>query len=176
MNVDGPLSKLIMKKETLFDLPAFHCPTGYRIRHFEPGDERNWEDLIRLSYTREVDFGQKIGTYSLLFPDRILFLCRGEQPVATATAWQTDKADDSGWYLHMVGVLPEYSGKGLGFAITIAALHKMREVGCELAFLETDDFRLPAIRIYLKLGFQPVYKDESHPARWERIVQLISQR
>ncbi|WP_125653904.1 GNAT family N-acetyltransferase [Paenibacillus baekrokdamisoli] len=167
------LSKLVMKKEELSILPAFHCPTGYRIRHFQSGDERNWEDLIRLSYTREVKFAQKIGNHTPFYPDRILFICRGEQPVATATAWDTGKEGSMSWYLHMVGVLPEYSGKGLGFAASLAALHKMKEEGGDAAFLETDDFRLPAIRIYLKLGFQPVHMDESHPARWERILQVV---
>jgi len=165
------LSKLIMKKEILSDLPEFHCPIGYRFRHFQAGDERNWEDLIRHSFTREVKFADKIGDHVPCYADRVLFICRGEQPVATATAWETGSGDNNDWYLHMVGVLPEYSGKGLGFAATLAALHKIREASGEAAYLETDDFRLPAIRIYLKLGFQPVYIDDSHPGRWKQILQ-----
>ncbi|WP_230198118.1 hypothetical protein, partial [Megasphaera massiliensis] len=58
------LSKLIMKKEGLSDLPGFHCPTGYQLRHFQPDDERNWEDLIRYSFTREVKFADKIGDHA----------------------------------------------------------------------------------------------------------------
>ncbi|HEY2493777.1 MAG TPA: GNAT family N-acetyltransferase [Paenibacillus sp.] len=169
--MNQPLSKLIMKKETLSDLPVFHCPLGYRFRHFQPEDERNWEDLIRHSFTREVKFAHKIGDQVPCYSDRVLFICRGDQPVATATAWETGSDDNRNWYLHMVGVLPEYSGKGLGFAASLAALQKIREAGGESAFLETDDFRLPAIRIYLRLGFQPLYIDESHPGRWERILQ-----
>jgi mycothiol synthase len=170
--VDQVLSKLVMKKEILSDLPSFNCPSGYRLRHFQPEDERNWEDLIRHSFTRDVKFAQKIGDHVPDYSDRLLFICRGDQPVATATAWETSIGDNRDWYLHMVGVLPEYSGKGLGYAVSLAALHKIREVGGESACLETDDFRLPAIRIYLKLGFQPVYLDDSHPGRWERIQQM----
>ncbi|OAB42403.1 GNAT family N-acetyltransferase [Paenibacillus glacialis] len=169
--MDQVLSKLIMKKEVLSDLPIFQCPLGYRFRHFQPGDERNWEDIIRHSFTREVKFADKIGEHVPCYSDRVLFFCRGEQPVATATAWETGIGDNKNWYLHMVGVLPEYSGKGLGFAASLAALHRIREAGGEAAYLETDDFRLPAIRIYLKLGFQPLYIDDSHPRRWERILQ-----
>jgi len=165
------LSKLIMKKEGLSDLPGFHCPSGYSLRQFQPDDERNWEDLIRHSFTRDVKFAEKIGDHVPLYAERLLFICRGNQPVATATAWERSNGDNSGWYLHMVGVLPEYSGKGLGYAVSLAVLQKMKESGGESVFLETDDFRLPAIRIYLKLGFQPVYMDESHPERWERILQ-----
>jgi mycothiol synthase len=171
--VDQALSKLVMKKERLTDLPVFHCPSGYRIRHFEPDDERNWEELIRHSFTREVKFAHKISDYVPLYSDRLLFICRGDQPVATATAWESGNEDNKNWYLHMVGVLPEYSGKGLGYAVSLAVLHKIRDAGGMAACLETDDFRLPAIRIYLKLGFQPVYLDESHPGRWERILQRL---
>ncbi|MFF2019790.1 GNAT family N-acetyltransferase [Paenibacillus sp. NPDC058177] len=164
------LSKLIMQKKTLDDLPPFLCPTGFRMMHYQHGDERNWEDLIRHSFTRDVKFADKIGDVVPLYSDRLLFLCKGDQPVATATAWET--ASHS-WYLHMVGVLPEYSGRGLGFAASLAALHKMREEGGGTAYLETDDFRLPAIQIYRKLGFTPVHMDESHPGRWERILQQL---
>lgn len=171
--MDQALSKLVMKKEILSDLPVFHCPTGYRMRHFEQDDERNWEELIRHSFTREVKFAHKISDHVPFYYDRLLFICRGDQPVATATAWEAGSEDDKNWYLHMVGVLPEYSGKGLGYAVSLAVLHKIRESGGTVACLETDDFRLPAIRIYLKLGFQPVYLDDSHPGRWERILQRL---
>lgn len=171
--MDQALSKLVMKKEILSDLPVFHCPAGYQLRHFEPDDERNWEDLIRHSFTREVKFADKISDHVPFYSDRLLFICRGDQPVATATAWESGSEDNKNWYLHMVGVLPEYSGKGLGYAVSLAVLHKIRESGGTAACLETDDFRLPAIRIYLKLGFQPVYLDESHPGRWERIQQML---
>ncbi|OMC90568.1 GNAT family N-acetyltransferase [Paenibacillus odorifer] len=171
--MNQPLSKLVMKKDILSDLPAFLCPTGYLIRHFEPDDERNWEELIRHSFTREVKFADKISDHVPLYSDRLLFICRGNQPVATATAWELDSGDPKSWYVHMVGVLPEYSGKGLGYAVSLAILHKIRESGGAAASLETDDFRLPAIRIYLKLGFQPVYLDDSHPGRWDRILQRL---
>ncbi|MFF2093856.1 GNAT family N-acetyltransferase [Paenibacillus sp. NPDC058174] len=167
------MSKLIMKKEGLSDLPGFHCPTGYRLRPFQPDDERNWEDLIRYSFTREVKFAEKIGDHVPFYTDRLLFICRGDQPVATAAAWERADGEDHSWYLHMVGVLPEYSGKGLGYAVSLAALHKVREAGGESVLLETDDFRLPAIRIYMKLGFQPLHTDESHPERWERILREV---
>jgi len=165
------LSKLIMKKEGLSDLPGFHCPTGYRLRHFEEDDERNWEDLIRHSFTRDVKFSEKIGDNVPHYHERLLFICKGNQPVATATAWERNSGEHSDWYLHMVGVRPEYSGMGLGYAVSLAALQKVRESGGESVLLETDDFRLPAITIYMKLGFQPLYTDESHPGRWERILQ-----
>jgi mycothiol synthase len=45
----------------------------------------------------------------------------------------------------------------------------MRERGCGEAILDTDDFRLPAIRTYLRLGFTPEISADDHAHRWDRI-------
>ena len=39
--------------------------------------------------------------------------------------------------------------------------------------LDTDDFRLPAIKNYLNLGFVPVYAGESHLLRWQSIFKKL---
>ena len=46
------------------------------------------------------------------------------------------------------------------------------ERGYPAAVLETDDFRIPAIRSYMKLGFVPVYdvRGEDHRARWSKVT------
>ncbi|MDP9363358.1 MAG: GNAT family N-acetyltransferase, partial [Chloroflexota bacterium] len=50
---------------------------------------------------------------------------------------------------------PAHCGRGLGRAVTLATLHRFRELGRRDAVLETDPPRLPAIRLYLALGFRP---------------------
>ncbi|HHY83306.1 MAG TPA: hypothetical protein GX505_11630 [Clostridiales bacterium] len=50
----------------------------------------------------------------------------------------------------------------------------MKKEGWTSAVLETDDFRLPAIKTYFRLGFQPKFTHESHPDRWDKISRLIS--
>ncbi|PUA36160.1 hypothetical protein C8Z91_27340 [Paenibacillus elgii] len=173
MSMDKPYPKLVMRKESLADLPALSCPAGYTIRSFQPGDESRWESIIRQSFEREIAFGHKIGDLPYFQPERVLFICSGDIPAATATAWETKLPGERCGYLHMVGALPDHSGRGLGYAASLAALHRMRAEGQTQAFLETDDFRLPAIKIYLKLGFTPVYLHELHRPRWERVLRLV---
>jgi mycothiol synthase len=74
----------------------------------------------------------------------------------------------------MVAVAPDYWGKGLGTFISIAALRHMRERGCEQAILDTDDFRLPAIRIYLALGFMPEMMEADHSERWQGVTAQLN--
>jgi mycothiol synthase len=97
----------------------------------------------------------------------IFFLAVGDDCIATAT----DKrlAENEVGYLHMVAVAPGYRGRGLGRCISLAALLHMRGRGCEQAVLDTDDFRLPAIRTYLALGFIPEMVGADHADRWNRI-------
>jgi len=74
-----------------------------------------------------------------------------------------------GW----VAVVPEHQGRGLGGQITLAACHAARELGFDEAFLFTDDFRLPAIKTYLNLGFTPDCWHESHAGRWTAILRAL---
>ena len=51
-------------------------------------------------------------------------------------------------------------------AICVAALRFVRDRGIPYAFLNTEDFRVPAVRLYLDLGFEPEMVDPAHPAWW----------
>ena len=49
-----------------------------------------------------------------------------------------------------VASIAEHRGKGLGEAVTLAALQRLRDLGNQSCWLETDDWRIPAIKIYFK--------------------------
>jgi GNAT superfamily N-acetyltransferase len=72
--------------------------------------------------------------------------------------------------LHMVTVCPEYKGLGLGKAVCAAAVNAFIDNGITEADLSTDDFRIPAIAVYLYLGFRPFLYEESMDARWKTIL------
>jgi len=52
-------------------------------------------------------------------------------------------------------------------------LHYMKTQGKTEACLTTDDFRLPAVKIYLKLGFEPDLTRDGHKDRWDNIYRQI---
>ena len=46
--------------------------------------------------------------------------------------------------------------------------------GMETARLRTDDWRIPAIKTYLKIGFEPDLTSEpDYKERWEKIFEII---
>jgi len=75
--------------------------------------------------------------------------------------------------LHMVSVLPKANGKGLGKVLCQHAMQYLTKNGCDEVVLNTDDFRLPAIKTYLRLGFKPIIASEEMQARWDAIYKEI---
>jgi hypothetical protein len=39
--------------------------------------------------------------------------------------------------------------------------------------LDTDDFRLPAVKTYLNLDFVPIYVDVDQPDRWCEVLEKL---
>ncbi|MBB6670715.1 GNAT family N-acetyltransferase [Cohnella nanjingensis] len=169
-------SKLWMRRDDLEGLAEPVCPEGWFIRTYEAGDAPAWERIIAASFGEPISFAGKVAERPSYRPDRVFFVCRGSEPVATASALEPDEPEtgetDAG-YLHMVGALPACAGLGIGYAVTLAALRKMKEDGKRRALLKTDDDRLPAIRTYLKLGFMPDYREADHPMRWDAIMLRV---
>jgi mycothiol synthase len=170
--------QLIMHRSTLKSLPDLHLPLEFSLRSSREGDDLHWTRIIRESFPEtsfEDNFFQSTMVDDPAYaPDRILFVCAPDGlPCATASAYRRESFGPSVGYVHFVGVRPQYVGRKLGAAVTIAVLIKFVEQGLEEAYLETDDFRLPAISIYLRLGFVPSMQHESHPSRWRTIYKEL---
>ena len=68
---------------------------------------------------------------------------------------------------------PEHSGRGLGYAVCCAVLQRYRDAGYRRVYLRTDDFRLAAIKIYLKLGFVPFLFADGMAERWKTVCEEL---
>lgn len=167
------LPQLKLKRNDLENLPPIELPVGFTLRHFVDGDERAWERLVL--GIGVCNFNESIRNHRFFKPERVKFICFNDEPVATATAW-LDENNETVGYVHMVGANSEYKGKGLGYQVTNAVLHHMKTEGKISAALATDDFRLPAIKIYLKLGFLPELTHESHYERWQTVYEKLGMR
>ncbi|HEX8551533.1 MAG TPA: GNAT family N-acetyltransferase [Abditibacteriaceae bacterium] len=70
-----------------------------------------------------------------------------------------------GW----VAAHPDHSGKQLGRSVVAAATLRLQQAGYTRIFLLTDDFRLPAIKTYVALGFEPFLFEGGMKVRWENL-------
>ncbi|MBM7563440.1 GNAT family N-acetyltransferase [Paenibacillus sacheonensis] len=170
-------TQLLMVKEGLDALPAMSLPEGYRVRSFRSGDEEAWERIIRESFGDPHSFAKHMTEDEAYKPERVWFVCDdGDMPVATASAWfKPEWTADTG-YLHMVGILPEHAGRRLGYWVSLAALLQMEREDRTRCVLHTDNFRLPAVKTYLKLGYSPEIVDEGHAERWRGLASVLGKR
>ncbi|MFC1479451.1 GNAT family N-acetyltransferase [Planctomycetota bacterium] len=168
--------QLAMVRDTLLDIPEVKLPDGYEIRTYLPGDGAAWERIIGGSFEKEMEpgsFDSIMRDDSAFRPERIFFVMYDSMPAATASAWYMPEYGEEYGYLHYVGCANDHRGKGLGKTVNYAALHHMKKEGRTKALLRTDDFRIPAIKTYLKLGFKPLLMHENQGERWRNILSGI---
>ncbi|MFP4384177.1 MAG: GNAT family N-acetyltransferase, partial [Spirochaetia bacterium] len=155
----------------LEDLEEVKLPPGYDLKHYRPGDAGAWEAIISEAFGREIKFENTMRYDYPYRPERIQFITWNGIPVATASAWYRPKWGRNTGYLHMVGVRSEHAGHRLGYLVSLAALKLMVQEKRDRAVLNTDDFRIPALKTYLRLGFKPLLYHENQRERWEHIFE-----
>jgi mycothiol synthase len=99
---------------------------------------------------------------------------RTGQIVASASAHhQPIKHHRFGGELGWVAVAPDHRGKKLGAVTCQAAIKRLKEAGYSDIYLRTDDWRLPAIKTYLNLGWVPFLFVPGMKKRWENVSKEL---
>jgi len=168
------MSQLRLEKDDLDNVPVIPVPEGCVLRTYREGDEEAIARIYRASALGDEATAETVRDtlvrQACFKPDRVFLVECNAEPVGTAAAWIDATCPGAG-YLHMVGVMPEQRGKRLGAVLTVAAICHSRAEGFTRQQLATDDWRESALRLYLGLGYRPLYLDESHPARWKAISE-----
>ncbi len=152
-------------------------PNGYSVACFDGSDEyRNkWLDIVRYGLTeRLMDrefFEHCLNEYGKYENDKVFFVKKGNEAAATLTVI-CDYEKKEG-YIHMVACKPEHRGLGIGTAMNDIAVNTLIDAGMTEAYLTTDDFRIPAIKSYLRAGFLPDISTDDFKKRWSDIFKLL---
>ena len=171
------LPQLQMDRDDLEHLPEVQIAEGYRLRIYQRGDEAAWCRLMGEcigGHYDEAECRSSLTETPNFAPEDMFFAEYDGEIVGSACAHRGADTPEGVGYVHMVAVTPAHRGHRLGHTVTNAVLWRFRELGYGAATLRTDDFRLPAIRIYLELGFHPTMTHESHAARWEAVLEELS--
>lgn len=170
--------QLHMIRRDLRNLPDLQVPEGYGLRNITPDDLEVWTALLHENH----GFGDWPIERSLPLFDAdsnvvfggSYFVTKDGEPVAAALLHHQTKRHyaplaELGW----VAASPRYQGRGLGYLVCLAVLHAAAAMGDPAIALRTEDFRLPAINTYLKLGFAPWNYDPRTAERWEGILKRL---
>lgn len=159
------------------ELPVFNLPQGYRVRLLADNEGKAWcacllNDMGIDKISQEL-FKEKM-LDDVNVPKNSIFCVEDENHIPVATATAQFKLDGEGAHLHMVGARESARGKRLGLSVCAAVVQKHRDDGHVTCLLSTHDWRLPAVKQYLKLGFLPLLSHESMRSRWETIAKTFS--
>lgn len=171
--------QIAMIRPDLAGLDAPHVPPHYALRSFLDGDEPAWADLLAAAFP-EIPEPRSLPRKEFLQgpvwqPERLFFACRDGAAVACTAAWEHPHiwGTRSG-IVHWVATHPAHQRRGLARATVLAALRWMKKFGYENSILVTQVYRLPAIRLYLDLGFRPHLAGFPEMAdRWPKVAAAL---
>lgn len=177
-----------MIRHHLNDLPRFPLPEGYRIRLYQPGDEKHWaavESAAGEFDTPETALAHFLSEFGSRLNDMEQRCCllqtEAGQVIGTATAWYDDdqppwnEIRPPGWQgdgrLHWVAIHPDFQRRGLGKPLVAAAMHRLAQFH-QRAFLTTQTTSWIAVKIYLDFGFQPFLFSSDCRRAWKLIATV----
>ena len=162
-------------------------PDGYVARGYRDGDVAGWASLLQNGEFGDGWDEHRVSDY-LEHPERregsSLVEHDGCIVAATFASREYIPSDPSARDISersRVGILdyvvtdPGHRGKGLGRATCTQVARFLVSRGCTSVSLATDDWRLPAIHLYLSLGFQPLMNREDMPERWASIYEKLKE-
>jgi mycothiol synthase len=170
------ITQLFMRRPNLDGLPAIpDLPAGYEMRTFRDGEEEPLCAMLAAAFP-EIVWNIPAVHRELLECDgmeTIYVIAHEGKPVATATARYVPDWYPDSQYVHWVGVEPSHRGKQLGKWLTVRVMEHGRAAGRRDVVLETDDFRIPAIKVYLNLGYIPECRRDGDEERWRAVGEVI---
>ncbi|MBV7331728.1 GNAT family N-acetyltransferase [Chloroflexi bacterium TSY] len=168
--------KMLWPEHLLNSPPEVHVPAGYTLRTHQPGDEPGFYKVMDLAGFKDWDDGVLRPWLSKILPDGWFLIIhqKSEEIVATAMANHNPKdlhpfAGELGW----VAANPDHGGKGLGMAVCASVVRRLLKGGYRHFYLNTDDWRLPAIKTYLKLGWVPFLYEPDMEERWRDVCRQL---
>jgi mycothiol synthase len=159
----------------ILKLPSM--PPGYALRQLRASDEKPYDDLFHLAFEDEGRFGEILERALNEGFFVVEHLASGEL-ISSCVAMRGSssprhrEAGQLGWLVTDLS----HCGKGLGTIVAAAVTNRLAAEGYLRPFLGTEDFRIAAISIYLRLGWRPyIYRGEMEE-RWRNILSRLGDR
>jgi predicted dehydrogenase/GNAT superfamily N-acetyltransferase len=167
--------------ERLLGAPPEVClPPGYEIDAFRAADEQALCDLMAKAGFQGWTAERVAQVRRTLIPGGWFVVRHRPSGALVATANANNGPEPplfpEGGELGWVAADPAHAGKGLGRAVCAAVVRRFIEAGYRTIFLRTDDHRLPALKVYLDMGFEPVLFRGDMARRWENVRAALAAR
>jgi mycothiol synthase len=164
--------QLLWPSHRLAAPPPVSLAPGLALRTYRPGDEQGWYEVMEKAGFGHWDMERFLPYFRRLLPEGLFFGTDEATGGIVATAQALHGLSDQhpfGGELGWVAGDPAYRGRGLGMAVCAAVTRRFLQAGYTRIYLHTDDFRLPALKTYLKLGYEPYLFAPDMPERWRAV-------
>jgi predicted dehydrogenase/GNAT superfamily N-acetyltransferase len=171
-----PQLQMLWPKRLLAAPPPVVVPDDYEMRQYTPADEANYIELMAKAGFTGWTSQMVASTVRGILPGGFFLIVHRATGRLVATAMATHNPTSEhpyGGELGWVAGDPEHKGKGLGLAVCAAVLRRYIQAGYQEIYLRTDDFRLPALKTYLRQGWEPLYFCEGMKERWAEVFAKI---
>lgn len=150
---------------------AFPQNDKFLLRTYQPEDAEAYAELMRSAGFKYWNLDLVKQTLEKAFPEGIFFAVEKSSGRLVATAMANrPKPDETAAEFGWLGVNPDFRGCHLARLVYAAVMRRFQEVGQNDLYLWTDEFRLPALHIYLSSGWTPQMMEPDHPARWAKVM------
>jgi len=150
-------------------------PRDYAIRTFRPADETAFLRLMGQADFDPWDDAKLHDNMAKIIPGGWFFAIEEQSGAVVGTIMclhnytgRCPFTGDVGW----LACDPAHRGRGLGHVLVAQATRRFLEAGYRRIQLHTEHYRLPAVRIYLKLGYLPVVHGPESRSQWEDALPL----
>lgn len=154
-------------------------PEGYLLRTFRDADREAWIALMRSVGFDEWGYDTLKHALSVALPEGIFFIEHSSTRELAATTMACHGATELhpfGGELGWVAVSPGHRGKRLSSIACAEVTRRFLSAGYRDIYLKTDDWRLPAIKTYLNLGYVPLLCSSDMEERWRLICRNLELR
>jgi len=168
--------QMVWPERLLGSPPQVVAPEGYTMRQWAEADADAYVALMVKAGFQSWSREQLAQTLPSVLPDGFFVVEHAATGALVATAMARHRPIEGhpfGGELSWVGADPEHTGRGLGMAVSAAVVARLLRAGYRRIYLLTDDRRLAAIRVYRRLGFEPLLFRSDMPERWAKVRQQL---
>jgi mycothiol synthase len=155
--------------------PAVIVPDGYTLRMYQPGDEPAFCRIMDAVGFGVWDDERLQSCITRILPDSWFMVIHDNEIVATAMGIHSHTPEHPfGGELGWVAAVPTHQGRGLGITVCAAVTARLIGMGYQNIHLYTEDYRLPALKTYLRLGYVPYLYLPAMYERWKVVCTAVN--
>jgi mycothiol synthase len=143
------------------ELPQLVVPDGFALRTFQPGEAKVLTEVQNAAFAGSWGFCpntvEQIEYRSSMVntPTKgILLLYHGDKAAGYCWTCIAPAGGNIRGVIGMIGVAPEYRGRGVSQTILLAGMECLKSLGVTDIGLQVDGANTPAIRLYTSVGFE----------------------